>query len=235
MHRGVNQQQIMEDKEDYAKFIWILTDCKSISGFKLYAYCLMGNHFHLVIKVRNEPIGEIVKRICARYARWFNIKYQRVGHLFQDRFKSEPIENEGSFLRVLRYVHLNPVKAGMVHHPGEYPYSSYNSYMNANRNTFVDTSPALRLVNRQQFAEFHGYANKDTYLDVDERPLRLTDERAKEIIRKMSRCASAADFQQLDAQVRNDYIRKLRAEGLSIRQINRLTGISRGVIQRCER
>ena len=114
MLRGINQQQIFEDNEDSEKFLQILKDCKAISEFKLYAYCLMGNHIHLLIHETEEPIEKFMKRIATRFVYWYNIKYQRVGHLFQDRFKSEPVEDDAYFLTVLRYIHqirLNQVFA----------------------------------------------------------------------------------------------------------------------------
>ena len=101
MLRGVNQQQIFEDGEDCDKFLQVLKDCKAISEFKLFAYCLMGNHIHILLQETNEPIELLMKRIATRFVYWYNIKYQRVGHLFQDRFKSEPIENDAYFLTVL--------------------------------------------------------------------------------------------------------------------------------------
>lgn len=81
MLRGINQQQILEDREDNVKFIGILKDCKLISGYKLYAYCLMGNHLHLIIRVEKEPLEQIFKRICGRYVYWlrqcYNVNSQK--------------------------------------------------------------------------------------------------------------------------------------------------------------
>jgi putative transposase len=235
MLRGINQQQILEDREDNEKFIETLKDCKLISGYKLYAYCLMGNHLHLIIRVGKEPLDQIFKRICGRYVYWYNAKYRRVGHLFQDRFKSEPIEDEGYFLSVLRYIHQNPVKAGIVKKIGEYPYSSYSCYMEPRSNSLVDVDFALDMMSREQFNEFHSEVSGDNYLDISQRPIRLTDEQAKEIIRKISKCKNASEFQLLEIKVRNSCIKKLRNEGLSIRQISRLTGISKGIVERCEK
>lgn len=232
MLRGINQQQILEDREDNDKFIGILKDCKFISGYKLYAYCLMGNHLHLIMRVEKEPLEQIFKRICGRYVYWYNAKYRRVGHLFQDRFKSEPIEDEGYFLRVLRYIHKNPVKAGLVKKLGEYPYSSYNCYMESEGDSLVDIDFALDMMSREQLEEFHSEASEDTYLDIRERPFRLTDEQAKEVIRKVSKCKNASEFQLLEIELRNSCIRKLRKEGLSIRQISRLTGVSKRIVER---
>lgn len=232
MLRGINQQQILEDREDNEKFLKILKDCKSISGYKLYAYCLMGNHLHLIIKVEKEPLDRIFKRICGRYVYWYNAKYCRVGHLFQDRFKSEPIEDERYFLSVLRYIHQNPVKAGLVKTLEDYPYSSYNCYMESRDDSLVDIDFALGLMSKEQLKGFHNEASDETYLEMKERPFRLTDEQAKEIIMKVSKCKNASEFQQLEVKMRNNCIAKLKKEGLSIRQISRLTGVSKGIVER---
>ena len=111
MLRGINRQQIFEDDEDFEKFLWVLKDVKQLSRFKLYGYCLMGNHIHLLLKPENEPLELIFRRIGSKYVYWYNLKYQRTGHLFQDRFKSEPVESISSFFVVLRYIHQNPQKA----------------------------------------------------------------------------------------------------------------------------
>ena len=74
----------------------------------------MGNHIHLLIQEGREPIEQVMKRIAARFVYWYNIKYRRAGHLFQDRYKSEPVENDAYFLTVIRYIHQNPIKAKLV-------------------------------------------------------------------------------------------------------------------------
>jgi len=109
MLRGINQQIIFEDEEDSEKFIETLKTYKAISGYKIFAYCLMGNHCHLLLKVEKEDLVLIFKRIAGSYVYWYNWKYYRRGHLFQDRFKSEPVEDDVYFLTVLRYIHQNPV------------------------------------------------------------------------------------------------------------------------------
>lgn len=110
MLRGINKQQIFEDDEDCQKYLQILKECKAVSEFKLFAYCLMGNHIHLLIQLGKEPIDLIFKRIGSRYVYWYNLKYRRTGHLFQDRYKSEPVEADSYFLTVVRYIHQNPPK-----------------------------------------------------------------------------------------------------------------------------
>lgn len=232
MLTGINRQPILEDREDNEKFIEILKSCKLISGYKLYAYCLMGNHLHLIIKTEKEPLEQIFKRICGRYVYWYNTKYRRTGPLFQDRFKSEPIEDEASFLNVLRFIHQNPVIAGLSDKPDEYPYSSYGCYTGCRDETLIDTDFTLNILDRERFEEFHCQECENVYMDINERPNRLTDEQAWEIIKRISKCSSASEFKQLEAGVRNDCIRKLRKEGLSIRQISRLTGVGKGIVER---
>ena len=113
MLRGINQQQIFEEAEDCDKFLDVMRDCKEICQYDVYAYCIMGNHIHLLIKEGTETLEQVFKRICGRFVYWYNIKYRRVGHLFQDRFKSEPVDSNEYLLTVVRYIHQNPIKAGL--------------------------------------------------------------------------------------------------------------------------
>ena len=127
MLRGVNRQQIFEDEEDYRKFIFILHDMTSPKDelqrplpprCALYSYCLMPNHVHLLIQEKEEKLSNTVKQIASRYAMYYNNKYEHFGHLFQDRFKSEPVDDYPYFLTLIRYIHQNPV-AGKL--PNECP------------------------------------------------------------------------------------------------------------------
>ena len=88
MLRGIDQQHIFEDKEDNLKFLQILKECKELCGFRLLAYCLMGNHVHLLLKEGNETLEQVFKRIGGRFVYWYNVKYQRVGHLFRTDLKA---------------------------------------------------------------------------------------------------------------------------------------------------
>ncbi len=99
MIRGINKQLILEDNEDNQKLLEVLKECKVLSEYKIYAYCFMGNHIHLLLKVEKENLEQIFKRIGARYVYYYNWKYKRSGHLFQDRFKSEPIDDDSYLLK----------------------------------------------------------------------------------------------------------------------------------------
>ena len=128
MIRGINRQNIFEEDEDRLCFMKILDQCKKISGFKLYAFVLMSNHIHLLIKPSGEALNIVFTRIETRYAMWFNRKYQRTGYLFQNRFRSEAVETDQYFMTVLRYILQNPMKAGMESRPGSYRWSRYLAY-----------------------------------------------------------------------------------------------------------
>ncbi len=122
--RGVNKQQIFECTEDYLRFVNILraqtlqeqdeTGHNSKPHFVLYAYCLMGNHVHLLIKELGEPLAQTMKRISSSYVCYYNHKYGRIGQLFQERFKSQPVGDWDYFLTLFRYIHQNPLKAHLV-------------------------------------------------------------------------------------------------------------------------
>ena len=230
MLRGINQQQIFEDEEDNQKFIEVLKDCKLISGYKVFAYCLMGNHLHLLMKVEKENLGQIFKRIGARYVYWYNWKYHRKGHLFQDRFKSEPVDDDSYFLAVLRYIHQNPVKAGI---DGlNYKFSSYNEYLNEKDGQLTDVDFVYEMISKDQFVSFNIEANDDEFLDLELDDFRLTDAEARAIILAISKCKTVTEFQGLDIEHRNRYLMESKENGISIRQLSRLTGVSKGIVEK---
>lgn len=105
--------------------------------FKLYSYCLMSNHVHLQIATNDVEIWTIMRGINLSYSKYFNSKYDKVGHLFQNRYHSEIIEDDAYLLQTSKYIHLNPVKAGIVDKPILYPWSSYGSYMGVYKNSLI--------------------------------------------------------------------------------------------------
>ena len=229
MLRGINQQTIFEDDEDYFKFVETLENYKAVSGYKVFAYCLMSNHIHILLKVEKEDLDLIMKRVAGSYVYWYNWKYYRKGHLFQDRFKSEPVEDDSYFMTVLRYIHQNPIKAGITDNVDNYRFSSYNDYI-SEESEVVDLDFALSLMKKDEFIAFNNEKNDDNCLDIDEKDFRINDIDAKKIIKGISKCDSATEFQQLEQKKRDEYIKKLKDKGLSIRQISRLTGISKGIV-----
>jgi len=229
MLRGINRQTIFEDSEDSEVFLETIRIYKPQFNCEVHAYCLMNNHVHLLIKIDSEAIQHFMRRLGAKYVYWYNWKYNRVGGLFQDRYKSEPVEDDGYFLTVLRYIHQNPVKAGICSQVEEYQYSSYHDYVHPKSNQLTDTGFALGMMNKGQFVEFNHEDNDDKCLEMQE-ITRLNDNEAKAIIYKISQCQTTSDFQALPEEQRKKYLRSFKSKGLSVRQIERLTEINRGVV-----
>ncbi len=231
--RGINRQVIFKEDEDCHYFLQTLKIYKEQCEYELYAYCLMSNHIHLLLKVGSEPLEQIMRRLCGKFVYWYNNKYDRAGYLFQDRFKSEPVEDDAYYLTVLRYIHQNPLKAGLVEDLKQYPWSSFNAYIN--RDLLVDTAFALKMFSGnkdtalESFISFNEQINGDRCLDVEEKK-RLTDQEALAIINKICKVSSEDQWQKIDRNTRDNYVGKLKREGLSVRQISRLTGINRGAV-----
>ena len=230
MLRGINKQVIFEDEEDNFKFLETLKKYKAISGYKIFAYCLMSNHVHLLLKIEKEDIDLIIKRVASSYVYWYNWKYKRNGHLFQDRFKSEPVENDSYFLTVVRYIHQNPLKAGVCKSIDGYNFSSYNEYVK--KADLVDTDFCLGIIDKEQFLDFNNEYNEDVCLEIEKDNFRLTDDEAREIIFKISKCRTITQFQNLNIDKRDKCLKLLRVNGLSIRQISRLTGIGFNIVRK---
>lgn len=232
--RGTNRQSIFEDEEDNEKFLQTLGQYKQKSGYEIYGYCLMGNHLHLLLRIGVEPIEQVMRRICGSYVYWYNYKYERVGNLFQDRFKSEAVEDDHYLLTVLRYIHQNPLKAGLADNCMQYKWSSYHEYLEKPRlidiDYVLDSMHGDREKAIKQYNQYHLEANDARCLELEGRH-RITDEEARKIISTTCKVKNAIDVQRLEMHLRNRCLKELKdAHGLSIRQIERLTGINRGVV-----
>ena len=132
MIRGVNKEPIFKDDRDRETFLRLLKHYKIKLDCVVHAYCLMNNHVHILIEDNNNKLGEFMRNVASVYAGEFNKKYKRIGHLFQERFKSQNVENDYYLLRLIRYIHRNPEKAGICK-TEEYKWSSYREYIHTNR------------------------------------------------------------------------------------------------------
>lgn len=225
--RGIGQQNIFEDDGDRIRFIETLKRYKTELGFEMNAYCLMRNHVHILLKDDKQQLDLIMKKIAGSYAVYFNWKYDRVGHLFQDRFKSEPVEDHSYFLTVLRYIHRNPQKA-MIADMKEYDWSSYQDYID--ETGLTDVKLALELLGGRKAFELFMTANEENQcLDITDKK-QLSDKKAIDITRKISKVKNIQQIQSFDREQRDLVLRQLKDTGMSIRQIERITGISRGVV-----
>ena len=235
MMRGVNRQAIFENDGDRLHFMSVLKECKEISGFRLHAFCLMPNHLHFLIEPAGEPLDLVFRRIGIRYAVWYNRKHQRAGHLFQDRFRSENVENDLYYMTVLRYILQNPMKAGLEPRLGTYRWSSYPAYAKGT-GSITDTQYATELFGtRESLIDFVRMGNEDIVMDETDPEWPLQDDDAKKIMEQITGCSATEEFRRLDRQLRNEYIRRMYAEKLSIGQIARLAGFSKSTVHEAVR
>lgn len=126
--RGDRREPIYEDDED--RRAWLEVLAKALERFEasVYAYCLMGNHYHVVLQTHRPNLSRLMRHLNGVYTQYYNRRHRKVGHLFQGRFKAILIDEESYFLEVCRYVDLNPVRAKMVRHPREWSWSSYRAH-----------------------------------------------------------------------------------------------------------
>jgi len=142
--RGNNHRQIFDAPADYEKFLSLLGTQKIKLPFFLYAYSLMSNHVHLLIERQASPVGRIMHRLLTGYAQYYNRRHRRVGHLLQGRYKGILCQSDRYLSELVRYIHLNPVRARMVKRPEDYQYSSHRAYLGLEPAGTVDVDPVLR-------------------------------------------------------------------------------------------
>ena len=229
IYRGINKQDVFEDAEDFERFLETLRKYQPICGFELLGYCLMSNHVHLIIKPGETPLGRIFQRVIPSFVYWYNRKYERVGSLFQSPFKSTPINSNDQLLTAVRYVHCNPVKAGICPKPQDYKYSSFKNYYG---NNLINASFVQSILSKNDFIAFTCTQNDDHCMDIDDERPRLSDDRAKKIMHDLSGCDNVTQFQSLDTETRNAALRRMWEAGISVSRANRLTGVSYGVIRK---
>lgn len=178
VQRGNEKKKIFRNDEDKVKFLETLAKAREKYNFLIYAYCLMDNHIHLLVNDNGNDISKLMKSINISYVSYFNRTYQRCGHLFQDRFKSELVKDDRYLLEVSRYIHNNPVKAKMVERPDEFRWSSYNIYSGKANDalSLLDTSMILnyfsgnRLRSASEYEKFvdENQEFEDYILDLEE-------------------------------------------------------------------
>jgi putative transposase len=158
--RGNNRRRIFDSPDDYDKFLSLLSAQKTKLPFFLYAYCLMTNHVHLLFERQTDAVGRIMHRLLTGYSQYYNRRYRRVGHLLQGRHKAILCQSDQYLSELVRYIHLNPVRARMVRKPEEYQYSSHGCYLGLQPAGIVDVDPVLRhfgakkKVARERYGEF---------------------------------------------------------------------------------
>jgi len=235
--RGIGRQNIFEESIDYEKLKEILKKVKDEMKFEIYAYCFMTNHVHLFIKENNMgEISKIMSKILSHYATWFNIKYLRSGALFSNRYKSEPVNDERYYLGLMRYIHQNPIKAGITNRINNYPHSSYHDYIHED-DGITDTDFLLEMLHtnkekaRELFIELNEVVDEENY-EISESQ-RKSPEYIRRIIMSEIDGKEPWTIAEMDKVEINKLVIKFVTEkGISKSALERATGISRGTIIR---
>ena len=144
--RGNEQRDVFRDDSDRELYLQRLARYQARFRFRLYAYCLMTNHIHLALETETEPLSRIVLALHSSYAQAFNQRHERVGHLFQGRYKAFLVQKTAYLLALIRYIHENPVKAGLVHRASDYHWSSDRFYRGKMAPDWLDPSGLLQLL-----------------------------------------------------------------------------------------
>ena len=234
--RGNNRQVIFLDRNDFESFLGAVKYAQdSISlaygvGVVLYAYVLMHNHVHMLLQANAGVLSEFMFLLENRFVTIYNAKYERSGHLFQDRFRSYPVETADSFKRVFCYIHNNPVKSGEVASPEDYRWSSWRDYLrrgSVNKGAWHFYSELCSIdsvIRRFGLDDLKECVNK---YDVDESidRLNINDEEAWAMLSKLSGMSSPSYFSELPKEVQVGYIKLLCARGLPLSQAARLSGL----------
>ncbi len=148
--RGNEKRKIYFTKSDYEKFKGYLAEAKKKYGIIIHSYVLMSNHYHLIIQTPEANLSKAMHYINGSYTTYTNIKRNRSGHLFQGRYKAILIDRDNYLLELSRYLHLNPVRAGMINRPEEYPYSSYKTYISGSKEDILSEDVILRMLSNKE-------------------------------------------------------------------------------------
>lgn len=232
MCRALNKQMLFDEENDFVEYLNLLSKSKIKFNIKIFAYCLMTNHVHILLKDHNDALKDFMKSINTSYAKYYNKKYERVGYVFNDRFHSEPVENVKYFLTCLRYIHQNPVKALICKMTYDYKFTSIHAYrrMKGNYLNIVDTKFIDNKFDKQEFLRWTEIENHDKCMDVICN--KMGDNEVAKILYSMMKVAGKKEYLKKTEQEKIYYILKLVDMFIPMRQIARVSGIYYNKIQK---
>lgn len=240
MMRGNNRETIFIKKSQKLYFIDSLRALSIEEAIRIVAYALMDNHVHIAVKGEIGNISSAIKKLNIKYAIKYNKDTKRIGHVFQDRYRSEIIVDDKYLLQVVRYIHNNPVKANIVGSPEEYRWSSYNEYKNGHFE-IVDKSQGDFIMGYfsgkfNLFKKYHLEDDLTEFLDTREEAEANKMARARKLIEDYLVTQGVTDIKQIyenTGNLRNILVGILLKEStLSHRQIANLLGISASAVHR---
>ena len=212
------------------------TRTQTICTCHIYAYCLMPNHIHLLLREKGWQLSDIIKSVASSYAFYFNKKYERIGHLFQDRYRSEPCDDMQYFFTLFRYIHQNPVKAGITQYVEDYPYSSWrNDYLGFSEIRVCTTQPIFKRIGTKMLQDLVNMALPDDVpcIDIEHERKAIPDEFVLNTLLQKSNVQHLAAFQSLDKELQKKIAAEvMRQYHIGPRQMSRVSCISYSIVQR---
>lgn len=157
--RGNNKNNIFLDDKDYHVFLKQILEVKSEKDFLLYAYCIMPNHFHLLIESIEKPLSNIMQKLLTLYAIYFKSRHYRTGHVFQGRYKAKICDKEDYLFKLMQYIHVNPLRAGITKDLNNYKWSSHLHYAGKANNKNLATEKLFRRMDCSSVAQGHRVYN----------------------------------------------------------------------------
>ena len=234
MVRGNGHMNLFFDDQDREFYLKMVKKYKEAHAVTIYAYCLMDNHVHFLTKAENQDLSSFFRKIGQCYAQYYNKKYDHVGHVFQNRFKSVPVREKRYFLATFNYILKNPQSAGICMW-NNYRWSNAADLFTSRPGIITDISlPVLLAQDRTRLIHM---IDSDEYEMADTRVCEIdrchiSDSEAVTIIKNVLKNDNPLSLQSLDKKSRNTCLAKICTAGVSIRQAERLTGINRNIIQR---
>ena len=224
--RGNNKQILYESPDDYRYYLSKMGKYSREADVVINAFCLMENHVHILVNDPHGNVSAMMRNLNGCYSKYYNQKYGRIGQLYQGRFLSEPIETETALFIVFRYILNNPRKAGICP-ASQYRWSSYKAYFG--NYPSIDLSFVRdRLPTAESYRQYIDTPNEDECLEYEN--FTNQDDYALDVIRSTLEIKTGTELQSWEKSRRNEALRALKAKGLSIRRLERLTGVGRYII-----
>ena len=225
--RAINKSILFHEESDYYCYLAILKKSKSTFGVKVLSYVLMDNHVHQILKGKSKNISKFMNSVLSKYARYYNKKYERIGHVFNERFGRERIYEEQYLYNCIRYIHQNPVKASICKFTYQYKFSSTHAFRNSkkNFNKIVDLDEMTDYIENVNFKSWN--EEKNNYHFLEARPNKTTDKYVEELLLEVANVKNLSEYELLDEIKQNIAIKHILDDGYPISQLIRLTGKSK--------
>jgi putative transposase len=170
--RGNQRQKTFLTEDDYQAYLERLERYRRRLGVIVYAYCLMPNHVHLLLETSSEPLSKFMQALQQSYTQYFNRAHRKVGHVFQGRYQAIVCDKDEYLLALVRYIHLNPVRAKIARRPEQYKHSGHGAYLQSEETEVIDPRPVLQMLGRRGYQRFVldgiDESHKEEYYQVED-------------------------------------------------------------------